>query len=91
MTTKADWMTALDGNAIAGLLTDVFGNEMTMATGVCAHCGTPSLFAEFAVYLRGPGTVARCRTCSNVVMVFIEQRGLTCVDLQGVATIQPAG
>ena len=28
-----------DGNAIAGLLIDVFGAEMTTATGVCAHCG----------------------------------------------------
>ena len=29
-------MEALDGNAIAGRLVDVFGAEMTAATGVCA-------------------------------------------------------
>ena len=32
-------MDALDGNAIAGLLLEVFGAEMTTATGFCARCG----------------------------------------------------
>ena len=32
-------MDALDGNAIGGLLHDVFGTEMTTATGTCANCG----------------------------------------------------
>src|SRR4029450_13295909 len=38
-------MEALDGNAIAGLLVDVFGTEMTMATGVCATWGGAGLLA----------------------------------------------
>src|SRR5947207_2134142 len=29
----------LDGNAVAGLLTEVFAVEMTTAVGTCAHCG----------------------------------------------------
>ena len=78
-------MVALDGNAIAGTLMVVFGSEMTTARGVCASCGTRSLVAEFAVYLRGPGTVARCRHCGGVVMVFVEVRGVMCVDLRGLA------
>ena len=32
-------MEALDGNAIGGLLHDVFGAEMTAAQGTCAACG----------------------------------------------------
>ena len=39
-------MEALDGNAIAGLLFDVFGAEMTTATGVCASCGASGPVAE---------------------------------------------
>jgi hypothetical protein len=31
---------ALDGNAIAGTLAEVFGGEMTTAIGVCGHCGS---------------------------------------------------
>ena len=91
MTTEARWLDALDGNAIAGLLLDVFGNEMTMANGTCANCGTRSLLAEIAVYTRAPGTVARCRTCSNTLMVFTERRGLVCVDFRGLAALEPAG
>jgi hypothetical protein len=44
-------MHALDGNAIAGLLHEVFGAEMTTATGTCAHCGAAAQVAELVVYL----------------------------------------
>jgi hypothetical protein len=37
---------ALDGNAIAGTLAEVFGGEMTTAIGVCAHCGARGPVAE---------------------------------------------
>ena len=30
----------LDGNAVAGLLQEVFAVEMTTAVGTCASCGT---------------------------------------------------
>jgi hypothetical protein len=83
-------MDALDGNAIAGLLFDVFGAEMTTAAGVCRSCGTGGPVAELAVYLRAPGTVVRCRGCGGVLMVFVTVRGITCVDLRGLATLEPA-
>src|SRR4051794_5080885 len=47
-------MDALDGNAIAGLLHDVFGAEMTTATGACGSCGATSVVAELTVYRRAP-------------------------------------
>ena len=80
-------MDALDGNAIAGQLFAVFGREMTTASGVCAGCGAKSQLAELKVYLRGPGTVARCRSCDNVLIVLVEIRGVTCVDLRGLAAL----
>ena len=83
-------MDALDGNAIAGTLYDVFGAEMTAATGVCAHCGAIRQLAELRVYVRAPGTVVRCRSCLDVVMVLVEIRGMTCVDLSGLARLEPA-
>ncbi len=73
-------MEALDGNAIAGALHDYFGVEMTTAAGVCAHCRTRALVAELQVYRSAPGTVVRCRACSDVVMVVIEARGRVTVD-----------
>jgi Family of unknown function (DUF6510) len=77
----------LDGNAIGGLLIEVFGTEMTTAVGTCASCGTARPVAEMAVYSRGPGTVVRCRYCENLLMVFVQARGVTCVDLRGLASL----
>jgi hypothetical protein len=51
-------MEAVDGNAIGGLLHEVFGTEMTDAASVCGSCGT----------------VARCRSCDSVLMVFVKIR-----------------
>jgi hypothetical protein len=54
-------MDALDGNAIAGQLVEVFGTELTTAIGTCAGCGASGAVAELEVYLQAPGTVVRCR------------------------------
>ena len=48
------------------------------------------MVGEFGVFLRAPGMVARCRHCDNVLMVFVEARGVTCVDLRGLAALDPA-
>jgi Family of unknown function (DUF6510) len=77
----------LDGNAIGGMLIEVFGTEMTTAVGTCGSCGTAGQVAELAVYRPGLGTVVRCRVCDNVLMVFVQIRGVTCVDLQGLAQL----
>jgi hypothetical protein len=78
-------MEALDGNAISGLLWEVFGAELTTATGTCAGCGATTQVAELAVYLEAPGTVVRCRSCDNTLMVVVDVRGTKCVDLRGFA------
>ncbi len=80
-------MEAVDGNAIGGLLYEVFGTEMTGAGSVCGTCGDARPLAELVVYLQAPGTVARCRTCESVLMVFVTAHNRTCVDLQGLAVL----
>jgi hypothetical protein len=82
-----DW--ALDGNAIGGLLHEVFGTEMTTAVATCATCGTTAPMAEAVVYLRAPGTVVRCRTCTAVLMVVVQRGAQNCVSLGGVASLVP--
>jgi DNA-directed RNA polymerase subunit RPC12/RpoP len=62
-------MDPLDGNAIAGELFAHFGHEMTTAVGRCRHCGARGQIAELVVYARAPGTVVRCPSCGNVVIV----------------------
>jgi len=83
-------MDALDGNAIGGLLYEVFGMEMTAATGKCATCGLIGPVAEAVVYLKAPGTVVRCRRCNAVLMVFLRRADVNCVDLSGLAVLEPS-
>jgi uncharacterized protein DUF6510 len=71
----------LDGNAIAGDLLAAFGREMTTVVGRCRKCGTASAVAELYVYVRAPGTVARCPSCDAVVMVLVTIRGKCHVHL----------
>lgn len=82
-------MDALDGNAIAGLLEEVFGEDMTTAAGACGHCGKRGQLAESVVYLRAPGTVVRCRSCTGVMMVIVQVRETRCVDLRGLELLAP--
>jgi hypothetical protein len=83
-------MDALDGNAIGGLLHEIFGTEMTTAVGTCATCGTSGLVAETVVYLRAPGIVMRCRACTAVLMVVVRRADVNCVDLLGLASLEPS-
>jgi Family of unknown function (DUF6510) len=83
-------MEALDGNAIGGLLLEVFGVEMTTATGTCDSCGAVGLVAELMVYRQAPGTVVRCPACERVLMVFSQVRGVNCVDLRGLRSLTVA-
>jgi hypothetical protein len=80
-------MDAVDGNAIGGLLQEVFGREMTTSVTVCGTCGTSRQVAELAVYAHAPGTVVRCPACDSVLMVFVTMHDRTCVDLMGLAAL----
>jgi hypothetical protein len=81
-------MAALDGNAIGGLLLEVFGTDLTDAEATCATCGASGPVAETVVYLDAPGTVVRCRNCSGLLMVITQIRGISCVDLRGLEGLE---
>ena len=81
-------MDVLDGNAIGGLLIDVFGRDMTAALSTCGTCGASGPVAELAVYGPAPGKVVRCRSCNSVLMVFVAAHGRICVDLSGLASLE---
>jgi Family of unknown function (DUF6510) len=46
---------ALDGNAVGGLLLDMFAVEMISAEATCASCGAVGPVAETTVYVPGAG------------------------------------
>lgn len=55
----------LDGNALAGLLAEAFGEEMTPAPRACASCRTVSAIGAYRVYASA-GYVLRCPACGDV-------------------------
>lgn len=63
----------LDGNAIGGLLLELFGREMTDQGGCCDHCGAVNPLGAVHVYVDAPGTVVRCPACQSVLIVVVEQ------------------
>jgi hypothetical protein len=78
----------LDGNAIGGVMLEIFGVEMTNATGVCASCGTADLVARLEVYVQAPGTVVRCAHCRAVLMRIVRGPDRTWLDLSGLGSIE---
>jgi Zn finger protein HypA/HybF involved in hydrogenase expression len=78
----------LDGNAIAGLLREIFTVEMTNAEGTCATCGRVHAVGEVVVYMNAPGVVVRCPSCGAVQMRIVKGRGKYWVDLSGVRCIE---
>jgi hypothetical protein len=80
-------MERLDGNAIGGELMEIFGVEMTVATGICSSCGATSAVAELHVYVQAPGTVIRCASCEQVVMSIVRSRDRLWLNLSGIRTL----
>jgi len=78
----------LDGNAIGGLLIEIFGTDLTGSMGVCASCGAQGQVATLDVYVHAPGIVARCRSCEAVMIRIVRSETRTWLDLSGTRTIQ---
>ncbi len=58
----------LDGNAAAGILSEIFAPDLTAARATCAHCGAARAVGALLVYAHGMGTVVRCPGCDAVVL-----------------------
>ena len=79
----------LDGNAVAGLLREVFAVEMTTAIGTCANCGASEPVGAIHVF-RGAGIVLRCPHCDNVLAKIVRGRTRLWISLPGVRTLEIA-
>jgi hypothetical protein len=64
----------VDGNAVAGVLGEVFVHEMTSARVACNGCGEIEPIGAEHAYVQAPGIVLRCCHCEEVLLV-ITQRG----------------
>ena len=77
----------LDGNAVAGLLQEVFAVEMTTAIGTCDTCGATNRVGALRVF-RGAGIVMRCPHCDNTLVPIVEDGTRVWIGFAGVRTLQ---
>ncbi|GAA2431801.1 DUF6510 family protein [Streptomyces macrosporus] len=67
--------THLDGNSLAGLLSEVFAVEPTVALRRCPYCRQTDTLAQLHVYGPEPGMTARCPGCSAVALRAVRRPG----------------
>jgi uncharacterized Zn finger protein len=80
----------LDGNAMAGLLQEVFADDVTEARASCESCGTVADIGEQKAFMYplSPGAVLRCAGCESVLMVIVRTPKSVRVGFQGLAWME---
>jgi hypothetical protein len=78
----------VDGNSLAGPLSDLFAVDMTCASGRCLSCGDISVLARAVVYADPMGLVVRCSACDDVLMTLVQGPDRLVLDLHGLAGVQ---
>ena len=84
----ADDSGRVDGNALAGPLSDVFVADVTTAGVTCTSCGRAQALAALEVYGAGPGMTARCAGCHEVVVRISRTPGRAFLDLRGTTVLR---
>ena len=77
----------LDGNAVAGLLQEVFAIEVTTARATCDNCGATDAVGALHVF-RGAGIVMRCPHCDNALVRIVKADTRVWIGFPGVRTLQ---
>lgn len=73
----------LDGNSAAGVLEEIFGEEMTASPTECDHCGREGELGSLLTFTQAPGLVLRCPACSEVMLRVVQTPTLTYLDARG--------
>ena len=77
----------LDGNAAAGILSELFVPDLTAARATCAGCGASGAIGALLVYAHGMGTVMRCPECEGVVLCITRTATQVWLDPSGARRI----
>ena len=78
----------VDGNAVAGLLGEVFAFEVTGAMGTCANCGNVAAVGAVHAYVDAPGAVLRCPVCCCVLIRLVQSNNRLWLEMGGVRSLE---
>ena len=81
---EATW---LDGNAAAGVLTQVFCGEPSGAVIICAGCGATAAIGALPVYGLELGAIVRCPHCDTAVLRVGATGAMLWLDLRGAVSL----
>jgi Family of unknown function (DUF6510) len=79
---------ALDGNASAGELADVFAFDVTVAITTCATCHHAHPVATLLAYMDSPGLVLRCASCEAVQVRLVRSGERAWLDVRGIDLLE---
>jgi hypothetical protein len=80
----------LDGNGVAGMLTEIFSAEMTAAPTECAACGKDSAMGELLAFTQAPGVILRCPACEAAMVRVVRTNQFTYLDARGAVYLRIA-
>ena len=80
--------TRLDGNAAAGVLTQVFCVEPSGAVIVCAGCGATAAIGALPAYGLELGAILRCPHCDTAVLRLGAAGATMWLDLRGAVSLR---
>ena len=78
----------VDGNALGGLLREVFVHEMTSARVRCEGCGATEPLGAEHVYMNAPGAVVRCCHCEGILFVITQRDGGYMIGFQHIGLLE---
>ena len=80
----------VDGNAVAGLLQEIFAGEMTAAPTECAHCGNRGEIGMLLAFTQAPGAILRCPVCEQVMLRIVQTPDAIYLDARGAVYLRLA-
>jgi Family of unknown function (DUF6510) len=78
----------LDGNAVAGMLSEVLAVEPTLGMAACAGCGASNQVGALLAYVHGMGAVLHCPGCDAVMLRVGHTPDRVWLDLRGMRSLR---
>lgn len=63
----------VDGNALAGLLAEVFAADVTLAVMTCGGCSASAPLGAADVEDDGVAAIVRCRSCTHTMLTVLRR------------------
>lgn len=78
----------VDGNALGGLLYELFAAEVTASRTKCGFCGKQGEIGTLLAFIEAPGAILRCPACENVLIRIVQTPTATYLDARGVVYLR---